>query len=243
MTPNYECFERIYATDLVYRADCWQLCGDAHCCNFGRYKTQFKLIARTPFQELPLLPGEYAYLQSKGWLNQFGDHDYRVTEFPIEGHVLKAEAIISRKPNCACDHDQRPTVCRLYPRLPVFNLSGQLITTEPLGIYEEIEQLANLPSACELTSIPFTELNKLLAIAEALSSSPSILFYLEAYRITKRYAAEALRQRQAATGNDNVLALFESGVIRQNLLPSDDIRTELSQLAQNFTAHYGALSL
>jgi hypothetical protein len=37
-------FDKIYATDLVYRPGCWQLCGDAHCCNFNRYRARFKII-------------------------------------------------------------------------------------------------------------------------------------------------------------------------------------------------------
>ncbi len=75
---KYSEFEQIYATDLVYVPECWKLCGDAHCCNFARYKSRFKMIGCTPFQELPLLPGEYEFLASKNWLNQFGEHDHVV---------------------------------------------------------------------------------------------------------------------------------------------------------------------
>ena len=46
------------------------------------------MIARTPFQELPLLPGEYEFLDSKGWLLQFGDYDHKVTKFEIDDYSL-----------------------------------------------------------------------------------------------------------------------------------------------------------
>jgi len=46
-------FDTVYSTELVYRSGCWELCKDAHCCHFSRYKHE-----RTQgTQELPLLPG------------------------------------------------------------------------------------------------------------------------------------------------------------------------------------------
>ena len=60
-------FDKIYSTDLVYAKDCWQLCGNGHCCNFTRYKSQFTMIGKSHYQELPLLPNEYEYLQHKGY--------------------------------------------------------------------------------------------------------------------------------------------------------------------------------
>src|SRR5882724_160116 len=98
-------FEQIYATDLTFVPDCWKLCGDAHCCSFSRYKAKFRMIAKTPFQELPLLPGEYEFLAAKGWLKQFEPFEHRVIEFPIDAGVMKVESIISKKPHCACEHN------------------------------------------------------------------------------------------------------------------------------------------
>src|SRR3954468_4396817 len=82
-------FERIYVTDLTFVPDCWKLCGDAHCCSFSRYKAKFRMIARTPFQELPLLPGEYEFHLAKGWLKQFEPFEHRVIEFPIDAGTIK----------------------------------------------------------------------------------------------------------------------------------------------------------
>ncbi len=162
-------FECIYSTDLVYVKDCWQLCGDAHCCNFSRYKSRFRLMGQTPFQELPLLPGEYQFLEQNGWLTQFGDYDLKATEYELSDVKLKIESIISRRPNCACDHATRPVVCRLYPLLPVFDIEGTCINTEPMGIFEELEQIAGLSQACQLRSLPFDEMEKFLAITDELS--------------------------------------------------------------------------
>jgi hypothetical protein len=120
-------FDVVYETDLVYVSDCWKLCGDAHCCSFSRYKSRFKMIARTPFQELPLLPGEYDYLRARGWDAQFGEHEHKVVEFSVGDLEIRAESIVSYKSGCACDHDTRPTICRLYPLLPVYDARGALV--------------------------------------------------------------------------------------------------------------------
>lgn len=231
-------FEKIYRTDLVYVPDCWQLCGDAHCCSFSRYKKKFKIIARTPFQELPLLPGEYEFLDSKGWLKQFGDYDHKIIEFPIDGYSLKVESIVSRKPNCPCEHNIRPTICRLYPLLPIFNIEGQLIGTESIGIYEAMEHIAGLEAACRLNSLPFEQMNKFLTIIVELSRNPLHLYYLEAYRITKQQISKRLAA-SCSSSNRDVFTVFESGFIRGNLLDIEKLRVELSQLARRFKDKYG----
>lgn len=231
-------FKRIYATDLVYVPDCWKLCGDAHCCSFARYKSRFKMIARTPFQELPLLPGEYEFLASRGWLEQFGDHDHKVVEFAIDGYMLKAESIVSRKADCACVHNTRPTICRLYPLLPVFDLDGRLVGTEQIGIYEEIERVGNIEPACQLNSLPFDQVNKFLAIADELGKNPRHLYYLEAYRITKQHVANRLANRYKSQDRD-IFAVFESGLIRQNLIDNELLRTTLGELARRFESRFG----
>lgn len=195
------------------------------------------MIARAPFQELPLLPGEYEYLASHDWLDQFGDHDHKVIEFPIDGHVLTIESVVSRKPNCACNHDTRPTICRLYPLLPRFDVVGRLVGAEPMGIFEEMEQIAGLPPACQVNTLPFAELNKFLGIVEAIGERADLLFYLEAYRRTKRHVSQRL-ETACASGRD-VFSVFEAYYIRRKLVDGDMLRAELSQLASKFEDHYG----
>ena len=231
-------FDKIYATDLVYVRNCWQLCGDAHCCSFARYKARFKLIARTPFQELPLLPGEYAYLRAKGWLDQFGDHDHKVIEYPLDSGTLKIESIVSRRPHCACDHDTRPVVCRLYPLLPVFTVDGILIGVEAYGIYEELEQLAGLAPACQLTTIPFDELPKFLAITSELAQNPHYLYYLEAYRLTKEHVRAQLLQAKNKHQGD-LFSLFEKMLIRKQLIDHTVLKPALQALVDQFHKVYG----
>jgi len=231
-------FERIYSTDLVYVSDCWKLCGDAHCCNFQRYKSRFKIIGRTPFQELPLLPGEYEFLSSKGWLEQFGDFDHKVIEFPIDGHTLKVESIVSRKPNCACEHGQRPLICRLYPLLPIFDVTGRFLGAEPLGIYEEMERIAGLEKACRIESLPFDQINQFTSITSALGGNPVHLYYLEAYRVTKHHVAKRLAEKYSSSEKD-LFALFEMGFIRGTLIDSEQLRTDLSELARLFEETWG----
>ncbi len=231
-------FDRIYTTDLVYVSNCWRLCGDAHCCSFARYKARFKLIARTPFQELPLLPGEYEYLQGKGWLTQFGDHDHKVIEYAVDDYMLKIESIVSRRPRCACDHDTRPVICRLYPLLPVFAPDGALTGVETIGIYEELEKLANLAPACQLTDIPFSELPKFLTITSEIAKEPTFLFYLEAYRLTKQHVQEKLSAANQQTQGD-VFAQFERLLIRRQAIDHIELKRKLSALVQQFQQKYG----
>jgi len=237
-TRDMGSFERIYAIDLTFVPDCWKLCGDAHCCSFSRYKSKFRMIARTPFQELPLLPGEYEFLSSKGWLKQFEPFEHRVFEFAVDAGVIKVESIISKKPNCACEHDLRPTVCRLYPLLPIFEVSGRLIATEPLGIYEEMEAIEGLKPACQLTSLPFDQMDRYLNLASEIAKNPVHLFYLMAYRLTKKHAAKRISAKRDEYKCD-VFTAFEQAFIRRQLLDKNQLRTELNELASAFKAEYG----
>jgi hypothetical protein len=231
-------YEEIYRTDLVYVRDCWKLCGDAHCCNFSRYKKRFRMIARTPFQELPLLPGEYEFMRAKGWDTQFGEFEHKVIEFPLDDLVLRVESIVSLREGCACDHATRPTICRLYPLLPVFDAQGQLSGTEPIGIYEELERIGGLAPACQLTTLPFDQLQPFLTMTSALSRSPLLRFYLEAYRRTKRHVALRLDARAQASP-DNIWQVFEGAFLRRTLTDAPALRDELNALARAFTDRYG----
>jgi hypothetical protein len=230
-------FDAIYQTDLVYESACWKRCGDAHCCNFGRYKQRFKLMAKTPFQELPLLPGEYEYLCANGWDAQFAPFEHRVITFPITGREIRIESIISQRPGCACDHATRPTICRLYPLLPRFNLDGHLLDAEPAGIYEEMERIGGLPSACQLQALPFTQMGPFLTITSALARSPRLLFHMEAYRLTKQHVASRIADRVAATGKD-VFSTFEMSFLRDTLIDTGQLRASLDSLAAAFDERY-----
>ncbi len=230
-------YDTVYATELVYVKDCWKLCGDAHCCSFQRYKSRYRIIAQAPFQELPLLPGEHAWLAQRGWLAQFEPFEHRVQTFAIGARTLAYESIISRRPGCACDHATRPTICRLYPLLPRFNLEGQLVGVENTGIYEEMERIGGMASACRLEQLPFAQMTPFLRLTSALARSPLLLFALEAYRLSKQHVAQRLEQRVQTTGKD-VFAAFEGAFLRSALVDKPALHSELLQLMQAFDARW-----
>jgi hypothetical protein len=231
-------FDQVYETDLRYAQDCWKLCGDAHCCSFSRYKSRFRLVGRSPFQELPLLPGEYEFLRRKGWLTQFRDFEHKVIEYPLDHRVIRAESIISTRPQCACDQGTRTTICRLYPVLPVLDVSGSFIGADVCGIYEELENLAGLSPACQIQALPIRDIEKLLTIVNAIANSPLGVFQLMAYRLAKNHVSARLEQGRAKTGRD-VFALFEAAFLKKQLFDHDKLRRELINLADAFDDHYG----
>lgn len=233
-------YDKIYETDLVYIRNCWTLCGDAHCCSFSRYKAKFNFIARSHFQELPLLPYEYEYLAHKGWLTQFGDFDHKVIDYPLDNWTMKIESIISRRPNCACNHETRPTVCKLYPLLPVFDLEGRVIGIDSFGVYEELEEMDNLEPACKLTSLPFEELKKFLLVTGEIGRNPTVLFYISAYRIAKQHIRVQLSKARAAKSTKSSFSLFETALIRNQLINHSELKAQFNTLANRFREQYGS---
>ena len=233
-----ELFDTIYATDLVFLKDCWKLC-DMHCCSgFARHKKHFRLIGQEHVNELQLLPGEYQFLQEKDWLHQFGDHDHRVIDFELDGNLLKLEAIVSRKPGCACEHDTRTTICRLYPLLPVFSIEGRLTGTEKAAIFDEMEAIDELKPICQVGSAPFPELNKFLAITQEIAKHPIQLFYLEAYRLTKQHVVHMLAN-EVDSGQTSAFSLCEKAFIRGTLIDHSVLDAKLISLRGKFRTHYG----
>lgn len=230
-------YETVYAADLVYVKDCWQLCGDAHCCSFKRYKSQYRVIAQQAFQELPLLPGEWRWLQRSGWAAQFEPCEYRLQQVLIDGRSVRYESVVSRRPGCACNHATRPTICRLYPLLPCYDLEGRLVGVEKTGIYEEMEAIGGLPSACRIEHVPMGQLTPFLSVTSALSSSPLLRWHLEAYRLAKQHVAARLSQRVAQTGKD-VFVSFESALLRGALFDTPALHAELAALMRRFDSRW-----
>src|SRR4051812_6920104 len=234
-------FDKIYSTDLVYAKDCWKLCGNGHCCNFTRYKSQFTMIGKNHFQELPLLPNEYEYLQHKGWTAQFGEHEHRVVEYPIQQGRLQVEFMVGRSKTCACEHDTRTTVCRLYPLLPVFEIDGRMtgIDTD-FGIFEEIERLDGLERACKIESVPFQEMSKFYDIIAEISRRPIAVFQVMAYRLARRHARDQLAAAKASRGTGAAaLAVLEPAFLLRRLLDQSVLRPQIEALAAKFKDHYG----
>lgn len=228
-------FDRIYSTDLRYVRDCYELCGDAHCCNFTRYKSKFMFMGRTQFQELPLLPGELDYLERHGLLKQFGDFEVRRTEFPIAQGIIRYEAIVSRRQGCACDNATRPTICRLYPLYPQYDATGALVGMETVGIYEELEKIGGMAPACQITTVPVTEMAAFISFANHIATNSAAAFHMEAFRLAKHAAAETVARAVAKSGSSPFRA-FELSMLRSTLFDTAALRAQLEALATEYQA-------
>jgi hypothetical protein len=235
-------FEAIYAQDLVYVPGCWQLCGNANCCSFSRQKDRFRLMGSSRAQELPLLPGEFAFLRETGSLAQFGDYQHRVAEYRFGSRLLKIESLISRKPGCACAHATRTTVCRLYPFLPVFDIDRRVVGVERLGIYEVLEDLAGVGRICQVDAIPDGEREKFAAISAAIAADPVAAFYVDAYRIAQGHARRRLLELKGERAAD-IYSVFEMAVLRQRLIDHAALAAELETRASALEARHGVLEL
>jgi hypothetical protein len=239
-------YEAIYSTDLVYRAGCWSLCGDAHCCSFRRHKARFRLMARDGGQELPLLPGEFEFLESRGWTRQFEPFARERTVHDFGPARLVVDRVTSRREGgCACDHGTRTTVCRLYPLLPVLGYDGGLIGTERLGLYEELEALDGAEPACRIDALPFDQLGLFLRIAGLIGGEPVLAFHLEAYRIAKRHVTARLGASLQAPGGDgtaprrSAFQAFEGAYLRSKLVDRPALDAELAALWQRLRERHG----
>ncbi len=226
-------FDRAYGTDLVFEADCWKLCGDAHCCSFSRHKARFELMSDAA-QELPLLPGEWAYLREQGWDAQFGVHEVRRHQYEIDGYTIRWLTMASRRPGCACDHDTRTVVCRLYPLLPRLDAGGQLVGTETVGMYEELEVLEGLDPACKVDHAPFDQLGLFIDLANGIGADPVRRFYLLAYQHAKRHVFDRLAARRDASVS--AFRQFELALFRRRLFDHEALRSELSELLREVSA-------
>lgn len=231
-------FETIYATDLVFVEGCWQLCGDAHCCSFSRHKAKFKFIGKTPGQELPLLPGEYEYMAAKGYLAQFQEQEHRVLRYQFgENRLLRLETIVSRRQGCACDSGTRPTICRLYPVFPKFDVDGRLKGLDRVGIYDALEELDGLQRICQVETMPLGEVEKLLTITGAIGAEPRAVFYMMAYHLTHSYIRDRLKEL-GSDGTTSMFTVFESALLRNQLIEPDVLKGRLNALADQFEAYW-----
>lgn len=232
-------FDHIYATDLTYVPDCYKLCGDAHCCNYTRYKQQFVFGRKQHSQELPLLPGELEYLTEKNFLGQFEDYSVREVDFPIAQGVIRYRAIVSKRRGCACNHETRPAACRLYPLFPQYDVSGAVVGVEDGGgIYDDLERIGRLPRACQVSSVPVGAMSKFIALAAHLGSDPIVAFHMEAFRMA-RAAAAASVEAAVGTSGRSVFRTFETLLLRSQLFDVAKLRADLEALCSRFAARHG----
>jgi hypothetical protein len=235
-------FETIHSTDLIYSPNCWKLCGDAHCCNLSAYKSQMKLIGSDIV--LMLLPGELEYIEHNGGLAHFGAFRRRFFDYPLSHGTMRVNLLHAPVGRCPCNHELRPTICRLYPLLPVFEVDGRLAGIDArFTIFEEIEHAEGISRGCKITSVPFTELDKFMSLAGAIGRNPLAVFYIMAYRLVKQHAIEQFQRARNAAGAKSAPASpwvhFENLFARRKLLDQSVLRPQLEDLAAQFHGHYG----
>lgn len=241
--PFEAMYDAIQRIDLLYQPECWKLCGDAHCCHFTRHKPPH---ARG-HQEIPLLPGEWAYMQATGTLAGYPNARRTVLTFKLEAGPLRYESLTIRTDKCPCRHDTRPTVCRIYPLLPEFAVDGSFIGADKyMTIYEEVENLLEQKPACAVVdTVSPAEMDKLGQLASALAAEPVVMFHVMAYSRAKahlrRMLAAKARSLDLHPGKSVSEAMVPIGtaLLQGKLLDWSTLRKELDLLAGEFKAHYG----
>jgi hypothetical protein len=208
-TPNYyKIYDFIYDTDLVYKPQCWKLC-NAHCCNFSRYKSG----PSKHIQEIPLLPGEWQYMSDMGYLGQYKDLEYSVLKTRLNVGVLSYEAIKIPTIGCPCDHWRRPTVCRLYPLAPRYDLHRGFVGVDgTFSLMEIAEEFLGVPRSCQVDQVPFQELEKFIAISKAIETEPVIMFQFMVLDLLKTLLRAGLKDSKDQISDDD-FNLSEEGQI------------------------------
>src|SRR5215831_21370165 len=77
-------------------------------------------------------------MSSKGYLDQYKDPEHTVLKFSLNVGVLSYEAIKIPTTGCPCDHWRRPTVCRLYPLAPRYDLERGFVGVDSTFSLTEI---------------------------------------------------------------------------------------------------------
>ena len=121
-------------------------------------------------------------------------------------------------------------------------LPGDVVSPDQLdgvlSIFDEMESIAGLERACQVSMTTFSEINKLLAICEAIASDPLCLFYIMVYRETKAHVVENLRE-QGGSSNEDVFDLFQLLFFSDELIDKPKLVDQLNRLARDFRDHYG----
>ncbi|MDA1301064.1 MAG: hypothetical protein O2868_13410 [Proteobacteria bacterium] len=231
-TADDSAFDKIYSTDLIYVADCWRLCGDAHCCHFSRYRSASP--SDRGLQKIPMLLGEYEYMQSRGYLDQYPSVELETQEIRSTDFEFRFETLSIPTEGCPCEHNIRPTMCRLYPLMPVFTPEQGLVDVDTESTpFEVVETLSNSPRACQVDAIPFAQLSKFLAICAAIQSAPRLVFSIMAYRL----AQNTFREKLQSTMRDQNITVFEALArlsMRNELVDQPALATGLQALSGQF---------
>ena len=236
-------FEQIYSIDLIFRPNCWTLCSDAHCCHFSRYKTP----GDPAFHEIPLLPGEWDFLNRTGHIRQYADYRRLELEVKLTTGVLAYESLRIPAAQCPCTHDIRPTICRLYPLLPVYSATAGLVGVDTrVTLFDVIEEVLDLPRACRIGEIPLGELQKFMELTRVLGSEPVLVFHLMAYKLVKdvlrKYLLKTVATSGRPTGSREAIADRITALQRDLVVKGVDwgaVHAALNDLGNQFRSIYG----
>ncbi|MEM7404051.1 MAG: hypothetical protein AAF458_02105 [Pseudomonadota bacterium] len=231
MADEFDCFDAIYATDLRYVPGCWEFCGDAHCCHFSRYRNYSPDRGQ---QKIPMLAGEYQYLEARGYLQQYDDITLELQTVESEGFSYVFETLSVAAEGCPCEQTTRPTLCRLYPLMPVFDAHGGVIDIDiECTPFEIVEVLSGSPRACQIQTLSFAEMSNFLTLCAAVAASARIKFSLMALH----RAQVAFKQNLERKMEQEKLSVFEAlARLGQEdaLIDKPRLGTELRVLAEAF---------
>jgi len=246
-TPSrHKVFDFIYSTDLVYKPQCWKLC-EAHCCNFFRYKSG----PSKHVHEIPLLPGEWQYMSSKGYLDQYKDAEHTVLKVSLNVGVLSYEAIKIPTTGCPCDHWRRPTVCRLYPLAPRYDLERGFVGVDStFSLMEIAEEFLGVPRACQVDQVPFHEVEKFIAISKAIETEPVMMFRFMVLDLLKTFLRAGLRDNKDQIVDEdsnfsdpaqlsNAFELIQLAFLRGVVIDWRQAKMALEELGARFKKMYG----
>jgi len=232
-------FDVVHQTDLTYVEGCWKLCGDAHCCHYDRYRRESTPQDRG-MTRIPMLAGEYRYMEERGLLSQYSSPRLETHALPLRSGLYRFELLtVPASGRCPCDHNRRPTVCRLYPLLPVYAVGRGLVGIDTnFGVFEEVEELAKIERACKVTQAPFTQFDHFLRIATAVADSPDCMFGMMAYSLIKRH----FRDRLLGIMRDQGLPAYPAlGMMMSSgaMYDRDLLIADLDDMAAEFQRVYG----
>lgn len=162
-------WESIYSLNGIYEGECWKSGCDSFCCNYNRVGKNFKIIKK--INEVPLFPGEYAYLKKNNKLQE--GSSIKIFSFSLNNGI-KIPVILNWCPlNGKCsNHKYRPVMCRFYPYFPVVDCEGKVEAFERSIPYDLFWEELGEKMPCAIHSLSINSINSILKIVDHLCMDP-----------------------------------------------------------------------
>lgn len=233
----------VFQAPLIYRDRCWETCGGGYCCKPARVQRHFDLL-RKEGVELPLLPGEYHYLSSRGLLQRGfeGDLSRHLVKvrpglsFPVYRTVCRLDGICS-------DHAHRPVVCRIYPFAPVPDARGQLIRKEPVAVIDQFwDLMSGGADPCTIDALTPEEDERYRGVCAEILKDPINVFYLGAASIFKGAIRDGVRALPQLTAlpEGPFFATWEKLLMFGQLYRVDDVLGRIARWYDEVSEAHGA---